>query len=521
MPLGKHFCSGGLGMKLASLMSAPEAHNITTMDKLTSSELIRLILQESPPANSEELGHVLLLTFKSCTTEVPKAKDLKVPLKKIHPDTRIEAFQQVQNEATLVPLYNTQAHCWNWPLPDSHLDKLTRRKSKQAGEKSSMNQEEREGENSGTMNEKSGDWVFVNDTGAPTASESQAESVGQPEDDKMSINSRSSSVQHGTNSGDRTPVLREVVHNNTKPWMTKQIFASFYNILSFTLLLQQPALAQKHNLSHVWSASNSSCPTTKAIQDAQIVDSETAQIEETVSKPAIEDTVPSPAANIPLSMVLPIEEVPKDPLYLIFSTQGLIGHGTTCYLVRKDEEEYIIKDHWVLGGKSEVLNEICMMEKMDGICGVPCLVEYWLVEMEPSEVDETVKYHQKVLHSIQGTSCTHVCLVLKPCVQPLYQFRSHTEFLTVIWDILKIQKLAVEQNRVLHHDCSLNNAMIGDDGNGSHGMSIDWEFAERLHETINMVSGAQAQYLSCRDRFSSSFTSTHWVHWMSAWVHEP
>jgi hypothetical protein len=101
-------------------------------------------------------------------------------------------------------------------------------------------------------------------------------------------------------------------------------------------------------------------------------------------------------------------------LDLIFSTQGLVGHGTVCYLVRKDEEEYIIKDHWVLRSKSEILNEICMMEKMDGICGIPRLVEYWLMEMEPSEVGETVKYHQKVPCSIKGTSHMHVCLVLKP-----------------------------------------------------------------------------------------------------------
>src|SRR5258708_2450011 len=98
MPLGRHFCSGGLGMKLASLMSAPEVHDVPTMSKLTSSELIRLILQESPPANSDELGHVLSLIFKSYNCKVPKAKDLQVSLKKIHPDTRVEAFQQIQNE---------------------------------------------------------------------------------------------------------------------------------------------------------------------------------------------------------------------------------------------------------------------------------------------------------------------------------------------------------------------------------------------------------------------------------------
>ncbi|KAG1792879.1 uncharacterized protein HD556DRAFT_1308923 [Suillus plorans] len=172
MPLGKHFCSVGLGMKLASLMSAPE---------------------KSSPANSDKLGHVLSLIFKSCATEVPKAKDLKVLLKKIHPDTRIEAFQHIEDEATLVPLYDIGE------------------RSNQAGENSSMDQGEREGENSGAMNQRPGDWVFVDDTGTPAASESQAESVGQPEDDVMSTNASSAS-------SDKAPVLHEIDHDSTKPW---------------------------------------------------------------------------------------------------------------------------------------------------------------------------------------------------------------------------------------------------------------------------------------------------------------
>ncbi|KAG1792880.1 uncharacterized protein HD556DRAFT_1308924 [Suillus plorans] len=95
----------------------------------------------------------------------------------------------------------------------------------------------------------------------------------------------------------------------------------------------------------------------------------------------IKDTVPNPAANIPPNPVPLVDEVPSNSLM--------------CYLARKDEEEYTVKDHWVLRSKSEVLNEICMMEKMDGICGVPHLVEYWLVEMEHGEVDKTVKYRQR------------------------------------------------------------------------------------------------------------------------------
>ncbi|KAG1855877.1 hypothetical protein C8R48DRAFT_776245 [Suillus tomentosus] len=186
-------------------------------------------------------------------TEVPKAKDLKVPLKKIHPDIRIKAFQHIEDEATLIPLYDTRACRWNWPLPESHLDKLATsgERSDQAGENSSTDQGEREGENSGAMNQRLRDWVIVDDTDAPAGSESQVESVGQPEDDIMSTNASSAS-------SDKAPVLHEIDRNSTKPWTTEQVFVSFNNLLTFALLLQKPALAQKRNLSCIWSTLNSS-----------------------------------------------------------------------------------------------------------------------------------------------------------------------------------------------------------------------------------------------------------------------
>ncbi|KAG1881761.1 hypothetical protein C8R48DRAFT_14599 [Suillus tomentosus] len=210
-------------------------------------------------------------------------------------------------------------------------------------------------------------------------------------------------------------------------------------------------------------------------------------------------------------MYPPIVEVPEDPLNpepvlepigkirvdkntydileIIFSTQGLVGRGSVCYLARKDDEEYIIKDHWVLGGKKAVLNEINMMKKMEGVRGVPQLVEYWLVEVAPGEVDDTQAYRYKFPRSIQDTFRTHVRLVLKPRARPLHKFRSKVEFLGAIRDIVNIQRKAVEKRKVLHRDASLNNAMIEDDGDGSHGMLIDWEFAVDIVEGEQYVVG--------------------------------
>ncbi|KAG2084645.1 uncharacterized protein F5147DRAFT_782401 [Suillus discolor] len=53
--------------------------------------------------------------------------------------------------------------------------------------------------------------------------------------------------------------------------------------------------------------------------------------------------------------------------------------------------------------------------------------------------------------------------------------------LVVLMDIVKIQQTAVEEHQILHRDCSLNNAMILDELEGtSEGFLIDWEFAVRI-----------------------------------------
>jgi hypothetical protein len=53
-------------------------------------------------------------------------------------------------------------------------------------------------------------------------------------------------------------------------------------------------------------------------------------------------------------------------------------------------------------------------------------------------------------------------------------------YLTIALTKYSVQKQVVEQNQVLHHECSLNNAMIEDNGDGTHGMLIDWEFSVKI-----------------------------------------
>ncbi|KAG1817265.1 uncharacterized protein BJ212DRAFT_1480495 [Suillus subaureus] len=173
----------------------------------------------------------------------------------------------------------------------------------------------------------------------------------------------------------------------------------------------------------------------------------------------LQEGLPTPLPADPLLAPLP-EPIGKirvnhnyyDILEVMFSSQGLVSHGTVCYLTRRGKEEYIIKDHWVLGSKEDMLNEVTMLNEMKGVHGVPELVEHWLIEIASGE----------------------------PHARPLHMFCTKAELVSVIWDIVAIQKIVVKERGILHRDCSLNNSMIEDNSNGSHGTLIDWEFAMHI-----------------------------------------
>jgi hypothetical protein len=58
-----------------------------------------------------------------------------------------------------------------------------------------------------------------------------------------------------------------------------------------------------------------------------------------------------------------------------------------------DEEEYIIKDHWVQSGEEKVLNETNMLKAMSSIPGVPKLVDYWKIKRLDDVIDQMWYYH--------------------------------------------------------------------------------------------------------------------------------
>ncbi|KAG1890463.1 uncharacterized protein F5891DRAFT_964895 [Suillus fuscotomentosus] len=142
--------------------------------------------------------------------------------------------------------------------------------------------------------------------------------------------------------------------------------------------------------------------------------------------------LPLPA---PIGRIL-VNDHTYDILEVIFSSQGLVGRGTVCYLAWRGDKEYIIKDHWVLGSKVDTLNEVKMLQAMKDVRGVPQLIDHWLVEIKPGKVNQTGLYRYKLLNSLQDAVRTHVRLVLKPHAQPLYMFWTKAELLGAIRDII-------------------------------------------------------------------------------------
>ncbi|KAG1765881.1 hypothetical protein EV702DRAFT_1204407 [Suillus placidus] len=400
-----------------------------------------------------------------------------------------------------------------------------------------------------------------------TADEADSDSVLR-DDPMLTVTGSGDSGDWGTSSdSDAHEEASESETGEIGPLTTKVNFGSFFNTISSALLLKEPNLAHKHNLSHKWSAANSSHPvhgeeivqktnltllddlearwdTIKVVCEltaspylpsqtiAKTLNSkaylllkhqpwrcfalfislcngyrdlcvhlydhsggvvslctnidkepdkylhifscivfgnlECIGFDSTINmvKHTLHHTLKlsssRPTKNLPSKKQAPIEsapmevietgdppifppvlQVPEDPLnpepVLELIGKIRVNKNTVCYLAKKDDKEYIIKDHWVLRGKKEVLNKINMMKKMEGVRGVPRLIEYWLVEVAPGEVD--------------------------------------------------FQRQAAESHKVLHRDSSLNNVMIEDDGDGSHGMLIDWEFAVDIVEGEQYVVG--------------------------------
>ena len=142
--------------------------------------------------------------------------------------------------------------------------------------------------------------------------------------------------------------------------------------------------------------------------------------------------------GIPLSPIgeIRVRDVIYEILEVLFSSAGFLGHGTVVYLVRHKGKLYIIKDHWVENVSQEV-KEVKMMKHMEGVSGMPNLVDYWKVEISPGVVDVTLQYRSGLQQKfMKGMPRTHIRIVIRLRGCPLAKFRTKHELVKSIRDVL-------------------------------------------------------------------------------------
>ncbi|KAG1832610.1 hypothetical protein DFJ58DRAFT_736302 [Suillus subalutaceus] len=428
------------GIKLSSLVSIPDVTDIPAMNKITSNELDRLVTHEDTPKASQPiLGHLLTQIFQSFTIPLPDVSNLKIPFGKIlHHNQRINEKFSSTSPDTLVPLYDTEAKTWNWALPvdppeNAFLNAFASCFSRSWSELVAMRF-------------ATGTWSAANAQKALPGSAIKRKPDIVLSDD---ISAKWGNIRIST-----AIVPSEILLPDGSSTTDHAVTTSSSDSLP------NPDVSSGEALESVVSDDS---------DDSDESSSDSAHDSTEESPSALHDSMdeensspPQPTATRSAPLLSLISQIPQtemtesiysirvgEKIYtikrILFVTRGLVGRGTVCYLVTLDNEDYIIKDHWVLGKDDNVvLNEIKMLELIDNVPGIPRLVDYWVVERSDGEPDITRKYWHKERRSTRGTSRTH-------------------EFVRALRDIIKILQTAVEERQILHRDCSLNNAMILDE----------------------------------------------------------
>lgn len=531
----RHYLTVEIGFKLASLHPlGPTETDVASMDQLTTAELNRLITEETRQADdTDDMGHLLPFIFKSFHADLlptatslrdPDNKPLYDPIKKIWPLACSEESQAI--EKTFAVFLNVLIHALSKSFPEQ--SDLPRWYSSNSTTPIGDGLVQRKPDLC-LSDDVTVQWNNILVIAEMTASQfSLSMPAGKTLDTKAYLVFReqpwrrfvlflSFTRQHRElrvhlydhSGGIVTPAIKIHDQPDTFKYVMACIVFGSRDCIGFDLTMSINTRTMKLLSRAFWARSIKHIPrrSKKAVAKEERTLQSCVQPYTNKEFHSLPDRLPSPFSAEPsptelstLPHLIPThsKQTPalvnlSDPigritvnrneytiLKVLFTHQGLVGRGTVCYLVRRDGQEYIIKDHWVMGDKNVILNEVNMLEALKGVPGIPELIEYWLVEMVPDEVDDTQMYRQRIYSSTAGMYRTHVRLVLKPKARPLHEFRSRKELVKAIRDIVLIQKCAVEKYKVLHRDCSLNNAMIEDIDGGSRGALIDWEFAARI-----------------------------------------
>ncbi len=124
----------------------------------------------------------------------------------------------------------------------------------------------------------------------------------------------------------------------------------------------------------------------------------------------------------------------------VIHIEGVLrGRATICYHVRKDEEDYVVKDCWV--DRSRADKEADILKDLQGIEHVPEVIKDVVVKIDGRS--DTTAYFRRAKGD-DGTAKTykdveireHRRMLMKPLARKLSDFRDLVELITAVRDIV-------------------------------------------------------------------------------------
>lgn len=182
----------------------------------------------------------------------------------------------------------------------------------------------------------------------------------------------------------------------------------------------------------------------------------------------------------------------------VIHVEGVLrGRATICYHVRKDGQDYVVKDCWVDASRTD--READILEKLKGLEHVPEVIKNVPVLFE-GKPDTTAHFRRS--RNKDGSPGTyksveireHRRMLLKPLARKLSDFRDLVELLTALRDIVDSESFHYQrvysvvdvkitgienilERGYIHRDISIANVMLEEKGDDLRGLLIDYDYA--------------------------------------------
>jgi hypothetical protein len=120
----------------------------------------------------------------------------------------------------------------------------------------------------------------------------------------------------------------------------------------------------------------------------------------------------------------------------IFTSETLRGRATQCWQVRRNRENFVIKDSWIQMGRQS--NEIEMLKRIAGTPCVPTIVEGEDLKLPDGTDDSTatIRAGLKVANGTKVEERVHRRILMKPHGESILTFNSKKELIGAMIDIV-------------------------------------------------------------------------------------